>query len=158
MKSFPMKIHLSPLLLAAFLAIQVSPLWASTKDVAGIEIVVNKVPGAALAPVKTFGNGTFSVHLDSAGTYQVTAVGVKNLKRGTAVKLSFSVAAAKAKSAPPTKTSPVPVNKTATAVLDASGKLVFPGNIQVSEASLLTGRLDIAPTSIPVKDPLSPVK
>jgi hypothetical protein len=36
------------------------------------------------------------------------------------------------------------VSKTATAVLDASGGLAFPGDIRVSEPSVLTGRLEIA--------------
>ncbi len=142
MKSWSMTTCVPSILLAAFLATQISPLWASTKDVAGIQMVIKKIPGPALAQVKTRDNGTFSVHLDTAGTYQVTAVGVKNLKQGTCVKLSFSVQSAKPASANTRQAAPV--SKTATAVLDASGGLAFPGDIQVRETSVLTGRLEIA--------------
>jgi hypothetical protein len=38
---------------------------------------------------------------------------------------------------------PIVVSKTATAVLDASGGLAFPGEIQEGEASVLTGHLDL---------------
>jgi hypothetical protein len=142
MKSWSMTTCVPSILLAAFLATQISPLWASTKDVAGIQMVIKKIPGPALAQVKTRDNGTFSVHLVTAGTYQVTAVGVKNLKQGTCVKLSFSVQSAKPASANTGQAAPV--SKTATAVLDASGRLAFPGDIRVSEPSVLTGCLEIA--------------
>ena len=141
MKSWSVMTCVFSILLAALLAAQTSPLWASTKDVAGIQMVIKKIAGPALAQVNTHGDGTFSVHLDAAGTYQVTAVGVKNLKQGTCVKLSFNVQSAKPASANTRQAAPV--SKTATAVLDASGGLAFPGDIQVSETSVLTGRLEI---------------
>ena len=157
MKSWPITTCVFPVLLAAFLAAQGSPLRASDKDVAGIHILVKNKSGPSPAQVATFGNGTFSVQLDGAGTYQVTAVGVRNLKTGTSVKLSFSVRAAITKSAVTPKPA-APVEKTAIAVLDASGGLAFPGDIQVSEASVLTGRLEIDRLPIPAKDPLPPVE
>jgi len=156
MKSWPITTCVFPVLLAAFLAAQGSPLRASDKDVAGIHILVKNKSGPSPAQVATFGNGTFSVQLDGAGTYQVTAVGVRNLKTGTSVKLSFSVRAAITKSAVTPKPA-APVEKTAIAVLDASGGLAFPGDIQVSEASILTGHLEIVGTPPPAKEQ-TPVK
>lgn len=82
MKSRSMTIRFVTVFLAAFLAAQVSPLCASSNQVRGIDIVVKKEPGGALQRVTTDSNGTFSVRLDAAGTYQITAMGGGNLSPG----------------------------------------------------------------------------
>ena len=60
MKSWSVMTCVFSILLAALLAAQTSPLWASTKDVAGIQMVIKKIAGPALAQVNTLGDGTFS--------------------------------------------------------------------------------------------------
>jgi hypothetical protein len=149
-KSCSLTIRFSSIFLAAFLAIQVSTLWASTNNVKDIDIVVKKKPGGALVQAKTDSNGNFSIQVDGAGTYQVTAAGGKVLTPGTSVKLTFSVQPAKPASADSRQVAPV--SRAATAVLDALGGLDFPGDIQVSEASVLTGHLEVVETPAPAKE------
>jgi hypothetical protein len=151
MKSLSMTTRLFPIFLAAFLVVKVSPLWASTNNVKDIDIVVKKKPGGALVRATTDGDGTFSVQLDSAGIYEITAVGSKTLTPGTSVKLTFSVQSVSAKSGSSTARQAAPVSKTASAAADASGGLAFPGDLQVSEASVLTGHLEIVGAPAPAK-------
>jgi hypothetical protein len=151
-KSLSMTIRFAPFLLATFLAIQVSPLWAAINNVKGIDVIVKKKPGGALIRATTDDNGDFTVRVDGAGTYEVTASGGKSFTSGTSVKLSISVQSAKPGAASARQ---APVSKTA--VLDASGGLGFPGDIQVSEASVLTGHLEIVGTPAPAKEQ-SPAK
>ena len=47
-KSASLTIRFSPILLAVFLAIQVTPLWASTNNVKNIDIIVKKKPAGAI--------------------------------------------------------------------------------------------------------------
>ena len=159
MRSSSLTIRLSPIFLAVFLAIQVSPVWASTENVKGIDIVVKckgvrpPCPSGGALKATTDSNGTFSVHLENgAASYQVTAVGGKLLSAGTVVKLTFSIQSASPTAASATTRQSAPMSRTATAVLDASGGLAFPGEIQVSERSVLTGHLEIDLPRVPAKD------
>jgi hypothetical protein len=160
MRSASMTIRLSPIFLAAFLSIQVSPLWASTDNVKGIDVIVKckggkrpPCPSKDIPLVTTDSNGTFAVHFEGgAASYQVTAVGGKVLSAGTTVKLTFSVQSASATTASATTRQSAPASRTATAVVDASGGLAFPGDIQVSEPSVLTGHLEIDLPRVPAKE------
>jgi hypothetical protein len=158
MRSSSLTIRLSPIFLAVFLAIQVSPVWAST--VKGIDVIVKckggkrpPCPSKDIPLVTTDSNGHFSVHIEGgAATYQVTAVGGNSLSAGTSVKLTFSVRSESATTVPATTRQSAPAARTATAVLDASGGLAFPGEIQVSERSVLTGHLEIDLPRVPAKE------
>ncbi len=118
MKSCSLTIRFSSIFLAAFLAIRgVDAVGEHPNNVEDIDIVVKKKPGGALVQAKTDSNGNFSIQVDGAGTYQVTAAGGKVLTPGTSVKLTFSVQPAKPASADSRQVAPV--SRAATAVLDA---------------------------------------
>ena len=161
MKSWFVTIRLFPIfVVAAFLAIQVlpslalanspssstpaaSPTVMGTATVAGIDIVVRKKPGGKILRATTGENGTFSVRVEGPANYQITATGVKTLKPGTSVTLSYSVRLLSVTPASGTTRESAPVSKVA--VVSASGGLDFLGDIQVNESSILIGHLAVGP-------------
>lgn len=128
--------------------------------ISGVGVAIGKKPHPSadvVARTTTDSSGGFTFHIAEPGDYQVVILGgdgSKNLKPGTAMKLSVDLqsatpAASNARQAPP-------VTTTSTAVLDAKGSLTFPDGLHASEASTLTGRLAFAAMPSSAKE-LNPV-
>jgi len=134
---------------------QVSPLRASSNDVGNIDIVIKKKPGGAVVVARADDNGAFTFNITEPGTYQLLLPGgpeVTSPSPGTKVTASFSIKPSKVTPGLSAARTLAPPIRTATDVVNAKGVLTFPGDIMVTEPSVLSGRLRI------VQMPVDPAK